>query len=84
MLPLDELKMALQHDDARRWPDVAKLPDYPAARSLMRASMEATMEAADTLFLQPRDLGGVTAKLGEAINKLEMAREALSTKGGTP
>jgi len=86
MLPLDELelKTAIEHDNARKWPDMVRLPDYPAARSLMRAAVETTMEAGDALFLQPRDLSGVRAKLSEAISKLEAARDALSTKDGAP
>lgn len=85
MLPLDELKTALQHDTARRWPEVVRLPDYAAARSLMRAAVEASLEAGDALFLQPRDLPAVRAKLDEAIGKLTAARDALETKtGGAP
>lgn len=85
MLPLDELKTALTHDSARRWPEVAKLPDYAAARSLLRDAMSVTMEAGDWMFLTPKDLSSVRTKIDEAISKLQAARSALDTKeGGTP
>lgn len=82
MLPLDELKQALEHDTARRVPEMARLPDYPAARSLMRDGVNDALEAADTLFLQPRDLPTVRAKLADAIAKLEMARASLAVHEG--
>jgi len=82
MLPLHELKQALEHDTARRVPELARLPDYPAARSLMRDGVNEALEAADVLFLQPRDLATVCAKLTDAIAKLEAARASLAIYEG--
>lgn len=78
MLPLNELKQALEHDKARRAPDVIQLPDYPGARRLMRDGVSEVMEAGDALFQQPGDLATVRAKLAAAIAKLETARASLA------
>lgn len=80
----DELKTAIEHDVARRWPEIARLPDYAAARSLMRDSIAETMEAGDMMFQHPREVSVVVAKLGAAIAKLEAAREALAPKESKP
>lgn len=93
MLPLDELKLSLTHDAARREPATATPPpafDYSDVRLLLiDACGIASRVQHDLLFTVVLDglvdIPGTVASIDEAIAKLHEAQRLLTngTTGGT-
>lgn len=78
MLPLEELKLALAHDDARKQPQARPEIDVPNVRRLMLDAV-LLIEEADiaTVSIRPIPVAEIEDKLERAQAKLGAAREAL-------
>ena len=77
MLNLEELKQAIEHDQARRWPDAPRGPDFDAARRLV---LDAVLEL-EGVNLEPfsaaQPVPAMVERLDKAVAKLHAAQRAL-------
>lgn len=76
-LPLDELKTAIEHDVARRWPEAQPLPDFPAARRLVLDAILELERMGLEPVITPSPVPTMLERIDRALAKLGAAQRVL-------